>query len=85
MEKVQFLRETERGTGKYGPTIFADLTEDEFKAHRLGLKVPTELQSNGKLSSALPMIKVPEVTLPKEFDWRHYNAVTEVKNQGKKS
>ena len=84
MEKVQFLRETERGTGKYGLTEFADLTEEEFKTQKLGLKIPSELQSNGEFSSALPTIEVPEVNLPKKFDWRNYDAVTEVKNQGKK-
>ena len=38
MKMVQFLRETERGTGEYGETEFADLTQEEFKAHKLGLK-----------------------------------------------
>ena len=38
MKMVQFLRETERGTGEYGETEFADMTQEEFKAHKLGLK-----------------------------------------------
>ena len=84
MEKVQFLRETERGTGKYGPTIFADLTEEEFKNQKLGVKIPSEFRKDGNFESKLPTIKIDEVTLPKQFDWRHYNAVTEVKNQGRK-
>ena len=38
MKMVQFLRETERGTGQYGVTEFADMSEQEFKTHKLGLK-----------------------------------------------
>ena len=38
MKMVQFLRETERGTGEYGETEFADMTQEEFKAYKLGLK-----------------------------------------------
>ena len=36
MKKVQFMTETEQGTAKYGATVFADLTEAEFK-QQLGL------------------------------------------------
>jgi cathepsin F len=76
MKKVQFLKETERGTGKYGASPFADLTEAEFRKEKLGLLKP-------KPMSELPSAEIPEVNLPAEFDWRHFNAVTPVKNQGR--
>ena len=38
MKKVQFLRETEKGTGEYGVTEFSDLTEEEYRKTKLGLK-----------------------------------------------
>ena len=75
MKKVQFLRETERGTGTYGASPFADLTEDEFRKQKLGLLKPHPV------SGLLPA-EIPDVELPAEYDWRHYNAVTPVKNQG---
>ena len=37
MKKVQFLQETEMGTGVYGATHLADVTEQEFKKHYLGV------------------------------------------------
>ena len=74
MKKVQFLRETERGTDEYGASPFADLTEDEFRKQKLGLKP--------KPVSELPPADIPDVHLPPDYDWRHYNAVTPVKNQG---
>jgi C1A family cysteine protease len=81
MKKVQFLRETERGTGAYGATQFADLTPEEFKQKHLGLD--TSLKSGGNVGDALlPPADIPNVILPPEFDWRHYNVVTPVKNQG---
>jgi len=81
MKKIQFLRETERGTASYGATEFADLTETEYK-ERLGL---TPVWKSHKLQEDpihWPPADIPDVELPTEFDWRDHNAVTEVKNQG---
>jgi len=80
MKRVQFLRETERGTGQYGVTEFADMSEHEFKTHKLGL-----LKQAGGLLKDLPdwpEADIPDVKLPVEFDWRKLGAVTPVKNQG---
>jgi len=76
MKKVQFLHETEQGTGEYGATAAADLTEMEFKKTFLGWNTKDDPEIHW------PAAEIPDVELPKEFDWRQKNAVTEVKNQG---
>lgn len=85
MKKVQFLRETERGSAKYGVTEFSDMTEAEFRKHKLGLKPKKKLGGLGKGlrdEPDWPEADIPDVKLPTEYDWRDYDAVTEVKNQG---
>merc|ERR1711970_1030967 len=77
MKKVQFLRETELGTGEYGATALADLTETEFKQNHLGWK-----KQRDDPDVHWPAAEIPDVALPKEHDWRSLNAVTPVKNQG---
>lgn len=65
------------GTAVYGDTPFSDWSEDEYKKHLTGFK-PLLRQSNARLKEAV----IPQIDLPDEFDWRHFNAVTPVKNQG---
>jgi len=77
MKKVQFLTETEQGTGEYGATHMADLTEMEFKHNFLGWN-----RQKDDPDVHWPPADIPDVELPKEHDWRNLNAVTEVKNQG---
>jgi len=79
MKKVQFLRESEQGTGEYGITPFADLTEMEFKRQHTGLNT----KRGDDPGIHWPAADIPDVELPDEFDWRAEGAVTEVKNQGK--
>ncbi|KAK9508907.1 hypothetical protein O3M35_006348 [Rhynocoris fuscipes] len=77
MLKAAFYQKHEQGTAIYGANMFADLTTEEFKKY-LGYKVNPHFKPKVERK----MIEVPNITLPKEFDWRNYNAVTTVKNQG---
>ncbi|XP_008550537.1 uncharacterized protein LOC103573287 [Microplitis demolitor] len=74
---AETLQEYEEGTALYGPTMFADMTSNEFRRY-LGLR--PDLRSENQIP--YPMAKIPDVELPKEYDWRHYNVVTPVKDQG---
>ncbi|XP_072031894.1 cathepsin F-like [Amphiura filiformis] len=75
MEQVKLLNKFEKGTAKYGATMFADLTKEEFRKFYTGLKEPVE---DHKLKPA----KIPKYKAPDACDWRTKGAVTEVKNQG---
>ena len=82
MKKVQFLRETEQGTGEYGPTFFSDLTDEEFKERHLGLYPNKYNPVLNAYHSDLKNADIPNIKLPKKFDWRKHGAVTPVNNQG---
>ena len=60
MKKVQFLRETELGTGEYGATALSDLTETEFKQNYLGWK-----KQRDDPEIHWPAAEIPDVSLPK--------------------
>ena len=71
-------------TGEYGATMFADLTETEYKQW-LGTPVwqrKRTVTDDDDDDVHWPPADIPDVELPKEFDWREKGAVTEVKNQG---
>nr|XP_026490995.1 uncharacterized protein LOC113397064 [Vanessa tameamea]XP_026490996.1 uncharacterized protein LOC113397064 [Vanessa tameamea] len=78
VKKIHDFNTHERGTARYAVTRFADLSYEEFRQKFMGLK-PSLRDHN-----QIPMRKaeIPQVHLPALFDWRHYNAVTEVKDQG---
>lgn len=76
-KRIQLLNQNEMGTAVYGDTPFSDWTEAEFKQRLNGMKPNL---SNG--NSRLPQAVIPDVDLPKAFDWRDHNAVTPVKDQG---
>lgn len=76
--KIKLLQEYEEGTATYGVTKFADMTEEEFSKHHLGLR--PDLKRKQKTPKPARIPQLPK--LPDEFDWRSYNTVTPVKNQG---
>lgn len=78
LKKISTLQSTEQGTGEYGVTEFADLTVKEFRQKHLGLNAALKSQEVPERQQAV----IPDIALPANFDWRDYNAVTPVKNQG---
>ena len=60
------------GTAKYGITEFTDMTSSEFQM-RKGLLVNYE---ENRVSN--PLAEIPNIKLPKSFDWRKHGAVSEV-------
>mmetsp|Transcript_14029 Transcript_14029/g.33377 ORF Transcript_14029/g.33377 Transcript_14029/m.33377 type:complete len:459 (+) Transcript_14029:45-1421(+) len=61
-----------------GLNEFSDMTLDEFKMNKLGMKIPESMW--GSLPS-LGTHKSGNASLPSSVDWRSKNAVTPVKNQ----
>lgn len=75
MIKARKLQDQEKGDAKYGASIFADLTPEEFR--RTHLSPVWDTSYNEFLKPA----QIPTETPPDAFDWRDHNAVTPVKNQ----
>lgn len=75
--KMEELNRNEEGTARYGITEFADMNTQEFKKYT-GL-IPREHSENEVRN---PMADILDIELPKSFDWREKNVVSEVKNQG---
>ncbi|WVZ04317.1 hypothetical protein V8G54_025123 [Vigna mungo] len=77
-DNVEFIDSSNAAGNKpyqLGVNHFADLTLEEFKALRKGLKSPREFRTTP--------FKYEHVTaIPQAIDWRTEGAVTPVKNQG---
>lgn len=71
--KIDQLNKREQGTAKYGITEFADMTSGEYRK-RTGL-LPSISDTN-ELKN--PIARIPNADLPKSFDWRDKNIITEV-------
>lgn len=78
IKRIHELNIRERGTAKYGITKFADLSHEEFTDKYLGLKPSLRDENQVPMRSAT----IPSIEIPAKFDWRDFNAVTEVKDQG---
>jgi len=78
LKTIEELNANEMGSAKYGITEFADMTSSEYK-ERTGLWQRDEAKANGGSAAVVPAY---HGELPKEFDWRQKDAVTQVKNQG---
>jgi len=77
MKKVLELQQNEKGSAQYGPTKYSDLTEEEF-GELLGFRMDMK-----PLHRSLRSATIPDLEIPREFDWRTKGVVTPIKNQGR--
>lgn len=73
---IRQLNKFEMGTAVYDVTDFADLTFEEYR-QRTGL-----VMRNRDNEIPNPIAEIPDIELPKSFDWRDKQVITSVKNQG---
>lgn len=78
LRQIALLNEHEQGTAEYGVTQFADMSATEF-GRWTGLRQRTADDANDVRNARAI---VPDVPVPRAFDWRDKGAVTVVKNQG---
>lgn len=77
---IRQLNKFEQGTAAYGVTEFADLTQHEYFQRTGLLNRNDDDELNNEIQN--PFAEIPDIKLPKSHDWRDFNAVTPVKNQG---
>jgi len=79
MKLVEKIQAKEKGSAKYGPNKFSDLSAEEFRQFSLSSK-PWNLKKKPTRKATVTQRELQ--TVPEAFDWREHGAVTPVKNQG---
>lgn len=80
LRRIDDLNANERGTARYGVTHFADMDAAEF-ARWTGLRAQRDdASATNEVRNARATI--PDVPVPRAFDWRERGVITAVKNQG---
>lgn len=82
LARIERFNQLERGSAEYGVTQFADMSAAEFDQWK-GLRPRSESAELWRENDVRHVpATIPEVALPREFDWREKGVVSEVKNQG---
>lgn len=79
LAQIELLNQHEQGSAEYGVTQFADMSASEFRRWT-GLRQRAAVGDENEVRHASAVI--PDVPVPRAFDWREKGVITAVKNQG---